>query len=232
MDTTDPRKLQSELTGLRERWKNVTSEMGRLEKEKTQIEEKIKNIKASLVVHLEEEKAKIEEKMKGIEGSSDRGAMSLEAESVGEQQRGIGLRGPQEAEPPSKGTVLIVDDTMVARMILRRALGSDGYMVLEAENGTKALDVLKYHCTDLVISDIRMPDMGGLELVRRIRSSAKTAHLPVLMCTASNDESDVVRAARLGIQGFLVKPIAPDVLRAKVRELLPKPYRKGKQSHE
>ena len=112
---------------------------------------------------------------------------------------------------------------------------------LAAENGTEALKMLSRGCTpvevtdstqmvnsrgeksiDLAIIDITMPDMDGLELVQRIRSNTKIVHLPVLMCTASRRKDDIMRAARLGVKGFLVKPISRELLLAKVDKILKK----------
>ena len=119
---------------------------------------------------------------------------------------------------------------------------------METENGTQALDVLLRgripiqvqdktqavnvggktqmvnvggeESIDLVIADITMPDMDGLELVQRIRSNTKTADLPVVICTVSRKKDHIIRAARLGVKGFLVKPISPKVVLAKVDKIL------------
>ena len=108
-----------------------------------------------------------------------------------------------------KGVVLVVDGVKLMRMSLCRVLRSAGHRVFEAEDGTEALAMLPYQDMDLVIADIRIPDMNGLEMVQQIRVNPKTANIPVLMCTATKRKSDIVQAARLGIQGFLMKPVSP-----------------------
>ena len=124
-----------------------------------------------------------------------------------------------------KGVVLVVDDVKLMRMSLCRVLKSAGYTVFEAEDGTQALamlqleEMLRFQDMSLVIADIRMPDMDGLEMVEQIRANPKTANLPVLMCTGTKRKSEIIQAARLGIQGFLVKPVSPASLLTKVEEI-------------
>lgn len=118
---------------------------------------------------------------------------------------------------------MVVDDTRLMRRLLRGILESAGYGVVEAESGAKALDALKSGLVDLVITDLQMPDMDGLELVHRIRSHPRTADLPALICTASKEAADVKDAARLGVQGFLTKPVVKDAVLEKVTQALISP---------
>ena len=119
-----------------------------------------------------------------------------------------------------KGTVLIVDDARVLRMSMGRALQSVGYAVQEADDGTQALEMLEEHVIDLIIADINMKYMSGLEMLQRVRANPKTADVPVVMCTISNQKKDVLRAANLGIKGFLLKPVKLQAVVTKVNEIL------------
>jgi two-component system chemotaxis response regulator CheY len=123
----------------------------------------------------------------------------------------------------AKGNVLVVDDTRLMRRLLRGILESAGYGVVEAESGARAIDALRSESVDLVITDIEMPDMDGLEMIRRIRSHPRTADLPALICTASKEAADVKDAARLGVRGFLTKPVVKDAVLEKVAQALNRP---------
>ena len=122
--------------------------------------------------------------------------------------------------PLSKRTVLVVEDVKLMRMSLRQILVAEGYDVLEAENGVEALDTLKSSEIDLVITDVKMPNMDGLEMVQQIRANDETATIPVIMCTVSKDKADESRATQLGVQAFLNKPVWPAIVRTKVSEVL------------
>jgi CheY-like chemotaxis protein len=122
-------------------------------------------------------------------------------------------------------TILIVDDVLVMRLRMRSQLEEAGYRVLEAEDGERALDVIRKETNDtvgidLIIADISMPVMDGLEFLKRLRQELGLATLPVIVCTARGEIAVVRRAKLLGVQGFLVKPIAkPTLLAAIKREL-------------
>jgi CheY-like chemotaxis protein len=117
-------------------------------------------------------------------------------------------------------TILIVDDVKMMRSVLRRALENGGYDVIEAQNGTEALQKLKQNHVSLMISDILMPDMDGVELIEQIRSSSPSSNIPILMCTAKADRDTVMQLAQLEIQGYIVKPVDESVLLDKVRKVL------------
>jgi CheY-like chemotaxis protein len=122
---------------------------------------------------------------------------------------------------PRRKTILIVDDVAVMRLRLRPQLEEAGYRVLEAEDGEKALELIRMEpLIDLVITDVSMPVMDGLELIRILRTEINHAHLPVIVCTARGEISVVRKAKLLGVQGFLVKPITkPTLLSVIKREL-------------
>lgn len=117
-------------------------------------------------------------------------------------------------------TILIVDDVKMMRSVLRRALESGGYDVIEAQNGTDALQKLEDNRVSLMISDILMPDMDGMMLVEKTRSLSASSNVPILMCTGKADKDTVLRLAHLEIQGYIVKPVDERVLLDKVRKVL------------
>ena len=117
--------------------------------------------------------------------------------------------------------ILIVDDSATMRRIIRNNVKAMGYeSVIEADNGEVALAKIKSEPIDFVIADWAMPVMNGLELVRAIRSSATHAHLPVLMITAAGQEEDILQAIQAEVSGYIVKPFEPDVLKAKINQIL------------
>lgn len=131
-----------------------------------------------------------------------------------------------------KKTVLIVDYVKMMRRNLSHILSNAGYTVLGAKNGIEALNILQKRNVHLVITDVEMPSMNGLELLQSIRSSAETAKIPVIMCTGTKKKKDLVCAMRLGIQGFFIKPITPTDVRKKVEEILGRTNEESRQAPE
>jgi CheY-like chemotaxis protein len=116
-------------------------------------------------------------------------------------------------------TVLIVDDRADSRIMMKFALEKVGYPVLEAEDGEKALKMVQTQNIDLVLTDIRMPKMDGLELLKAIRKDKKNKHIKVLMITASKvGDVDQKEYFDAGADGFLHKPIQIDELREAIKK--------------
>ncbi|MBX7247225.1 MAG: response regulator [Candidatus Sumerlaeaceae bacterium] len=108
-------------------------------------------------------------------------------------------------------TILIADDNESVRTILKLTLQFKGYNLIEVDNGAKALETLKTTEVDLLISDIDMPQMNGLELLAALRADPKFASLPILICSAEQDATEENIVAR-GASGFLTKPCPPSEL--------------------
>jgi len=102
-------------------------------------------------------------------------------------------------------TLLIIDDDDVVRASLAAYLEDSGFSVLQASNGQQGLQVFEEHQPDLVICDLRMPQMGGLELIRQI--SERAPQLPVIVVSGAGVMSDAVEALRLGAADYLIKPL-------------------------
>jgi DNA-binding response OmpR family regulator len=119
---------------------------------------------------------------------------------------------------PSGQRILIVDDEPNVRLMLRTALESSGYRVLEAVDGLDALAQLERSPCDLVLLDLRMPKLDGMGTLARLRERGHAT--PVVMLTAHGSIPDAVAAMRLGAIDFLTKPITPGELRAVVGDVI------------
>ena len=120
---------------------------------------------------------------------------------------------------------LIVDDSSVMRKIVARALQQGGVSIaeiLEAGNGSEALEILRNRKVDLVLSDINMPVMDGLEFVRQLQSVENAKGVPVVMITTEGSESHVMQAISCGARGYIRKPFTPDQMKKHVLPLLQK----------
>ncbi|GEM45603.1 response regulator transcription factor [Deinococcus cellulosilyticus] len=114
--------------------------------------------------------------------------------------------------------ILVVDDDARMRMMLRRGLEFEGHLVLEAETGSEALNLLRTRNILLVILDITMPDLSGLEVLKKVRSSSE--HIPVILLTAKDHPDDHVYGLESGADDYITKPFYFDVLLARVRLIL------------
>jgi len=119
--------------------------------------------------------------------------------------------------------VLIVDDSSVMRKIVDRSLrqaGLDLKEVFEASNGVEALARMQETRVDLILSDINMPTMDGLELVRQLQAVENAKGVPIVMVTTEAGESHVVQALSNGARGYIRKPFSPDQIRERIIPLL------------
>ncbi len=115
--------------------------------------------------------------------------------------------------------VMLVDDASFMRMMLKNILVGSGYEVIgEAENGAKAVEQFKALKPDLVIMDIIMPEMGGIDAVREIIKGNPTAK--ILMCSSMGQQSLVVEAIQAGAKDFIVKPFQPSNVLEAVKKVL------------
>jgi diguanylate cyclase (GGDEF)-like protein len=119
-----------------------------------------------------------------------------------------------------RGVVLLVDDTLENRDMLSRRLERRGFTVLAVTDGQAALDTLAEHPVDLVLLDVMMPGMNGLDVLQRIRESRSRADLPVVMVTARDQSQDVVDALALGANDYIAKPLDFEVALARIRTQL------------
>ena len=118
---------------------------------------------------------------------------------------------------------LIVDDSSVMRKIVERCLrqaGMDLGQVYEASNGAEALALINQNKVDLILSDINMPVMDGLEFVRHLKEIESAKNIPVVMITTEGGEKHVLEALSLGAKGYIRKPFTPDQVKEHVIPVL------------
>jgi two-component system, chemotaxis family, chemotaxis protein CheY len=119
-----------------------------------------------------------------------------------------------------KSTVFIVEDSRTMRSLVRTVLERDGYEVRESPDGRQALAALHSMSPDLVITDINMPEMDGITLLREIRKLPALHHTPVLILTTESDDEVKASARAAGATGWIGKPFHPDQLREVVARVL------------
>ncbi|QED49881.1 response regulator transcription factor [Cytobacillus dafuensis] len=119
--------------------------------------------------------------------------------------------------------VLVVDDDQDIREVLNLYLNNEGYIVIMAESGEKALTLFEEHDFDLVLLDVMMPGMDGFETCQSIR---KKSNIPILFLSAKEDDIDKILGLRIGGDDYITKPFSPAVLVAKIKALL----RRARQS--
>ncbi|CUS93368.1 chemotaxis response regulator CheY [Candidatus Kryptonium thompsonii] len=116
---------------------------------------------------------------------------------------------------------LVVDDSPTMRRIVINALKNIGYTdIVEAEDGKDALAKLYAERIDFIITDWNMPNMGGLELTKAVRSDANFANIPILMVTTRAMKEDVLEALQARVNNYIVKPFTPQILKEKIEQIL------------
>jgi putative two-component system response regulator len=118
-----------------------------------------------------------------------------------------------------RSRILVADDTESIRSLFRRLLIADGHDVVSAADGTAALEAVQRHQPDVILLDIGMPAMDGLEVCRRLKADPATRLTPIVLVTGQTDLSDRIRGIEAGADEFLSKPVHPHELRARVRSL-------------
>ena len=120
----------------------------------------------------------------------------------------------------TKMTVLVVDDFATMRRIITNVLKQLGFEhILEAEDGSKALQVMETEKVDFVITDWNMPQMSGLDLLKAIRASEDKKHIPVLMVTAEAMQENILKAAQAGVNNYIIKPFDAKTLSEKINKI-------------
>src|SRR5271167_46070 len=128
--------------------------------------------------------------------------------AVSDTQRGLRYR------------VLVVEDDADIRELIRYNLAQEGFVVEEAADGTQALEKVKRRVPDLLLLDLMLPGMPGLQVCRQMRAERETTHLPILIVTAKGTEVDKVLGLEMGADDYVVKPFSPRELIARVKALL------------
>lgn len=116
--------------------------------------------------------------------------------------------------------ILVIDDDPNSLQLINLTLQTEGFEVLTASGGLEGLSRIQADKPDLVVLDLMLPDMDGLEICRRIRRARETADLPLIMLTAKGEVADRVAGLRLGADDYIPKPAAPAEVAARVRSVL------------
>lgn len=116
-------------------------------------------------------------------------------------------------------TILIVEDEADIASLIKLYLEKEGYHTALAKTGTDALKSLSSERPDMVILDLMLPEMDGLELCKKIRNKSETALLPIIMLTAKTEESDTIVGLELGADDYITKPFSPKALVARMKAL-------------
>ena len=120
----------------------------------------------------------------------------------------------------SKETILVVEDEEDIQELVRYNLAKEGHRVLLAGTGEDGLRAARTELPGLILLDLMLPGVDGLEVCRILKAAAKTRHIPVVMLTAKGEESDVVAGLELGADDYITKPFSPKVLIARMRAVL------------
>ena len=116
--------------------------------------------------------------------------------------------------------VLVVDDFSTMRRIIKNILRQLGFTnVVEADDGTTAWDILNKDKIEFIISDWNMPQMTGIELLRKVRGSEEFADLPFLMVTAEAQQENIIEAVQAKVSNYIVKPFTADVMKQKIDKI-------------
>jgi two-component system cell cycle response regulator DivK len=122
-----------------------------------------------------------------------------------------------------KKSILYVEDNLENRILVRRLLLSEGYLVIEAENAFKALEILKSSHPDLILMDINMPDVDGYTLTKQIKGLPGFQNVPVIALTANVMRGDREKVFNAGCNGYIEKPIDVDRFLSQVAQFFPAP---------
>ena len=126
------------------------------------------------------------------------------------------MGGPIKGDKAMAYNILIVDDSQTMRKVIRKTVILSGFAMgdcWEAGDGQEALDVIHIRDVDLILSDLNMPKMNGLEMVRKLKDDENHRHIPVVLITTDGSESRLREAYALGVRGYIQKPFHPEAIR-------------------
>jgi two-component system, chemotaxis family, chemotaxis protein CheY len=114
---------------------------------------------------------------------------------------------------------LVVDDSAVIRKVARRILEGLDFTIMEAEDGSKALDVCSVHMPDAILLDWNMPVMDGYEFLKAVRRTENGAKPKIVFCTTENDVAHIARAMHAGADEYIMKPFDKEILASKFQQI-------------
>jgi len=120
----------------------------------------------------------------------------------------------------AKGKILIIEDEEDIQELLAYNLGQEGYQLAQALTGEDGLKAARSQTPDLILLDLMLPGVDGLEVCKLLKNDPKTGHVPIIMLTAKGEESDIVAGLELGADDYVTKPFSPRVVIARLRAVL------------
>lgn len=116
--------------------------------------------------------------------------------------------------------ILIVDDEEPIRELIKYNVEKESFTAFTADNGINAINSARLNLPDIIILDLMMPDMNGLDVCRVLKNDRETSQIPIIMVTAKTEESDIVSGLELGADDYITKPFSPKVLIARINSVL------------
>jgi two-component system, OmpR family, alkaline phosphatase synthesis response regulator PhoP len=132
----------------------------------------------------------------------------------------------------AKENILVVDDEADILKLVKYNFEKDGYKCECVTTGEEAIKSAIYNQPDIIVLDLMLPGVDGLEVCRQLKSNSKTSHIPIIMLTAKSEDIDVVSGLELGADDYVTKPFSPRVLLARVRAILRRGKRKIESDNE
>lgn len=123
--------------------------------------------------------------------------------------------------------IIVIEDEADILEVIEHNLSREGYKVFSATNGDDGLQTVKSEASDLVLLDLMLPGMDGIEVCRELKSDDNTKHIPIIMVTAKGEESDIVLGLGIGADDYIVKPFSPKELVSRVKAVLRRGHLKG-----
>jgi two-component system phosphate regulon response regulator PhoB len=117
-------------------------------------------------------------------------------------------------------SILVIEDEEDIAELIRYNLEREGYRIVQADSGERGIEIARRQRPDLLLLDLMLPGMDGLEVCKRVKADGAAAQTPIIMVTARGEEADIVTGLELGAEDYLTKPFSPRVLVARVRAVL------------
>ncbi len=115
--------------------------------------------------------------------------------------------------------ILVVEDEADIIDLITYNLKQEGYKIISTSSGETALDIVKADNPDLILLDIMLPGLNGIDVCREIKSDTETSHIPIIMLTARNEDIDIITGLEVGADDYITKPFSPRVLIARIRAM-------------
>lgn len=173
------------------------------------------------IAALSDELQKLQEELKKLTFSLDDWSADVEIDGNGRMvEKAAPVSSTRMNLARKHWTVLVADRSMMMRMLVQKLLMDKGVDTFEAEDGAEALTILKKRKVDLLVTEVKMPNLSGYELIGKMRQNPQLADIPVIVCTNRAEEKHVRTLMKIGVQGFLIKPVDPRVFYEKVGQFI------------